>query len=274
MGLEAVATILACPRCESALTLADRVLRCRADHAFDVARQGYANLLQGPQPASADTAAMLSARAEFLARGHYDPIADAVAGRLRGRGVIVDAGAGTGFYLARCLDAHPRAVGLATDVSVAACRRAARAHPRLGAVVADTWRHLPVRAGRVDAVLAIFAPRNMVEFRRVLRPGGLVVAVTPTDEHLREAREALGLLGVEPGKQERLDRNAQTAGLEPIGATRVAYPVELDATELAAVVDMGPNAFHDHPAARHRLRVTVSVRVAWWRAPLGQQDSL
>ena len=58
------------------------VLRCNAGHAFDVARQGYVNLLGAAAPGSADTAGMVQARAEFLAAGHYRPFAEAV-GRLR-----------------------------------------------------------------------------------------------------------------------------------------------------------------------------------------------
>ena len=108
-----------CPVCGEPLSAVDGALRCPARHSFDVARQGYVNLLGRAAPANADTAAMLDARARFLASGHYDPIADAVAGAARGER-LAEVGAGTGFYLARVLDAHPEAEGLATDVSVAA----------------------------------------------------------------------------------------------------------------------------------------------------------
>src|SRR5690606_6340959 len=131
----------------------------------------------------------------FLAEGHYAPLAErlahlvtelltdpsAAAGEA-GRGVvdpvdpasgadrplIVDAGAGTGHLLARVLDrAGPHAVGLALDISKHAIKRAARAHPRIGAVVADVWRPIPIRDGRAALVMNAFAPRNGPEFARI-----------------------------------------------------------------------------------------------------------
>jgi 23S rRNA (guanine745-N1)-methyltransferase len=52
----------------------------------------------------------------------------------------VDAGAGTGYYLREVLNALEAASGVALDASRSAAQRAARAHPRVGAVVCDIWR--------------------------------------------------------------------------------------------------------------------------------------
>src|SRR5579859_1324075 len=128
---------LRCPLCRAELTLDQSSLRCPARHAFDVARQGYANLLPGgAHTGTGDTAAMVAARVDFLGAGHYAPIADALAAAVpAGTEHVVDLGAGTGSYLARVLDAVPAAHGLALDISKFALRRAAKAHPRAGAVV-------------------------------------------------------------------------------------------------------------------------------------------
>jgi len=71
---------------------------------------------------------MVAARAELLVAGHLDPVARAVAGqagtRSAGSGLVVDVGAGTGFYLAAVLDVLPAHHGLALDVAKAAVRRA------------------------------------------------------------------------------------------------------------------------------------------------------
>ncbi|MFB9840727.1 putative RNA methyltransferase, partial [Actinoallomurus acaciae] len=77
-----VVSLLRCPVCGADLTLGGRSLRCPARHAFDVARQGYAGLLTGNvRTGTADTAAMVAARAEFLDGGHYAPLAGLVAER-------------------------------------------------------------------------------------------------------------------------------------------------------------------------------------------------
>jgi 23S rRNA (guanine745-N1)-methyltransferase len=67
---------------------------------------------------------------------------------------------------------------VAVDASKYAARRAARAHPRLGAVVDDTWREVPVRSRAIALAACIFAPRNGPEIARVLAPGGELVVVT------------------------------------------------------------------------------------------------
>lgn len=78
--LDDVLPFLQCPICHNELALADAALRCRAGHSFDIARQGYVSLLPaGRSRASGDTAAMVAARRDFLAAGHYAGLAQAVA---------------------------------------------------------------------------------------------------------------------------------------------------------------------------------------------------
>lgn len=263
MSLADVVDLLVCPVCRAPLALDGASLACEARHRFDVARQGHVNLLAGPQPANADTPAMVAARLEFLSRGHYGAIADALDEAVGPAGTILDAGAGPGWYAARLLDGRPGARALALDVSAAACRRAARAHPRLGAVVADTWRPLPVRTGSVDVVTCVFAPRNADEFRRVLNSQGRLVVAAPGPDHLAEAREALGLLAVDPTKDERL-HEALAEPFAPGAVRTVRTTLRLAADELAAVVDMGPNAHHEHGPATGPMDVTLDVRVSTW----------
>lgn len=266
-GLAGTAALLACPVCHAPLELDAGRLSCREGHSFDVARQGHVNLLGRAAPANADTADMVDARERFLGRGFYDPIAAALGRRLGRQHRIVDAGGGSGFYLSRVLDAGTSSVGLLTDVSPAACRRAAKAHPRLGAVVADTWAGLPVRSSVADAVMCVFAPRNAAEFARVLRQGGLLAVVTPNPGHLASARAGLGLLGLEPDKLTKVQRTF--AGMfEPIASERITAPLDLDADALRDLVDMGPNAFHGHADITSGLSTELDVQLSLFRRPL------
>ncbi|TRY19113.1 methyltransferase domain-containing protein [Tessaracoccus rhinocerotis] len=247
------------------MAVAGSVLGCESGHGFDVARQGHVNLLGRAAPANADTPAMLAARERFLASGHYSPVSEPVADAVAGRERLLEVGAGTGHYLARALDASPRSLGLATDVSPAAARRAARAHPRMAAAVADTWAGLPLADASVDAVLCVFAPRNAAEFARVLRPGGLLVVVVPGPEHLVELRRAHDLLDVGADKLEGVTNQLRDL-LRPVARTEVRRLLRLDEEEATALVGMGPNAFHSTPARVPAGEVTLQVTIATFTA--------
>lgn len=322
---------LRCPVCGEPLAEATAgttsALRCPRRHSFDIARQGYVNLLAGRAPHVGDSAEMVAARADFLAAGHYDLISAALSeaateavGRLRtaaathprsapsalcpaspdatvsgqhrrvevsrakdttaevrvepptsGFGaypLVVDAGAGTGRYLGAVLAALPDAVGLALDVSKPALRRAARAHPRAAAALADTWQRLPLADASTAVLLNVFAPRNGPEFHRVLDPAGTLLVVTPDTAHLAELVDALGLLRVDPDKA---DRVSGSLGGHFTLASSAVHRAELTMTrpEVATLVGMGPSAWHTDPAALDTrlgalpepVRVTMAVRL-------------
>ena len=173
-----VSGLLQCPVCSSGLALGDGAVRCGAGHSFDVARQGYVNLV----PGNGDSAEMVEAREAFLGAGHFRPLTGALvaeAMNVEAAGAVVDVGAGTGHHLAYVLATPPERPGVALDTSTAALRRAARIHPRAAAVGADAWKPLPLRDGIAAIVLSVFAPRNPDELARILAPGGALLAVTP-----------------------------------------------------------------------------------------------
>jgi 23S rRNA (guanine745-N1)-methyltransferase len=248
---------LRCPHCRQRMARADGTLRCAAGHSFDIARQGYVSLLPAGASGGGDTAPMVHARNEFLAAGHFAPIAAALAGAATtpgtGPGRIVDVGAGTGYYLAAVLDRVPGAAGLALDVSKHALRRAARAHPRIGAVGCDAWRPLPVADHVADVVLNVFAPRGGAELRRILRPGGVLLVITPAPEHLAELIRPLGLLSVDERKRERLEDNLGPH-FSVEGETEHRGVMTLSRDDLAALAGMGPSAWHtDQDAINQRI---------------------
>jgi 23S rRNA (guanine745-N1)-methyltransferase len=254
---------LRCPVCGEGLVAAgNAALRCGNGHSFDLARQGYVDLSSGPVTHPGDTAEMVAARERVLAAGHLDFISEGLAEATAGypAGLFVDIGAGTGVHLKFLLEARPDALGLAVDVSKPALRRAARAHPRMGAVRADAWRGLPVADAAASVVLNVFAPRAGREFARILRPGGRLAVVTPAPDHLRE----LGLaVGVDPRKEERLfatlgpwfvredDRELRTT-------------LHLSGDEARAVAGMGPGAFHRTVPVQAGT-VTAAVHLSVWR---------
>jgi len=229
--------LLRCPVCAGQLLESDGALRCPSGHSFDIARQGYVNLV----PGAGDSAGMVEARQEFLAAGHYRRLAEELAKEataVGAPGVVLDVGAGTGHYLARVLDARPERVGLALDTSSAALRRAVRAHPRAAAAGADAWKPLPLRDEVAALILSVFAPRN-------------------------------GLLSVPDEKADRLDEQL-APNFELSGRRTVEHSMFLAREEAAQLVRMGPSAWHvDEQTVAERLAllpdpltVTASVTLS------------
>ncbi|HET8682250.1 MAG TPA: 23S rRNA methyltransferase [Micromonosporaceae bacterium] len=299
LRVEALAC-LCCPVCAAGLAPAGRALRCPAGHSFDIARQGYVSLLTGRSPHPGDSPAMVAARVRFLAAGHYRFLAGAIAaaavqhgyapppstpsaarlavdasrgtGRHLAEGLALDVGGGTGYHLAAVLDAEPALAGLVLDASKAAARRAARAHPRCAAVVCDAWSRLPLADGCAQLVLSVFAPRNGPELHRIMHAGGVLVVATPTAGHLAELVSGLDLLHVDPAKRDRVE--ASLGGwFAPLAEEVHASRLELARADVAALVGMGPSAWHLDPAELARrvaalaepVKVTASVRVTAYR---------
>lgn len=277
---------LLCPVCHSRLRSgradrseagfsdgARRLLLCEQGHHFDAAKQGYFNLLTGKGTAfEADSAAMIHARSDFLAAGHYRPLAEAVVSAAQldtaRPARILDAGAGTGYYLHALLEQNPAAEAIAMDISKFALRRAARTLPDALCLVWDIWRTLPLAAGCVDVLLNIFAPRNPQEFARVVAGGGILVSVTPLPRHLREIADLAGLLEVPAGKGRDVAEGLADSFTE-LSSTVVEYTMNLSATDIADVAAMGPAGHHharlDPATIPAQTAVTASFTVQTFR---------
>lgn len=188
---------LRCPLDAEPLALNGQCWQCPHGHSFDVARQGYTNLLpvqhkKAKQPG--DSKAMVRARQVFLQHGHYQPIAKALAQTLLPSSTplrCLDAGCGEGYYLRELARLHPGPLQLmGLDISKWAVLEAAKQCQHTTWVVASN-ANMPVASGSLDYVFCLFGFPVYEEFARVLKPGGRLVMVTPAAHHLHSLRAAL-----------------------------------------------------------------------------------
>ncbi len=182
-----------CPICGADLTKDEKHWHCPKGHSFDVARQGYVNLLPVSQKHSlhpGDTRDMVAARKEFLDGGYYLPITQTLREILHRENpqAVLDVGCGEGYYLTHALPQG--AEGWGVDISKDAVRYAAARNKHASWLVA-TGSHLPFGEESFDCVLSMFALTEAAEFSRVLRKNGLMVIVTAQRDHLLGLKEII-----------------------------------------------------------------------------------
>lgn len=187
--------MLTCPLCSAPLSPAENGVQCPAGHRFDRARQGYLNLLPVQHKnsrAPGDNQAMVEARRAFLDQGHYAPVARRLAELAIQRQPAhwLDIGCGEGYYTAQIAEALPRGNGYALDISREAIKRACRRAPQVTWLVASMAR-IPLPAGSCQLLASVFSPLDWQEARRLLSPGGGLLRVGPTRDHLMELRQRL-----------------------------------------------------------------------------------
>jgi 23S rRNA (guanine745-N1)-methyltransferase len=196
---------LLCPLDQYPLHRDGKTWRCSKNHCFDIAKQGYVNLLPVQNKKSldpGDSQLMIQARRLFLDSGAYDPLASALAdlvGDLSSQDqalAILDAGCGEGYYLnAVCtslLNSKPELTLTATglDISKWAVRATRSRNSGINGLVASN-RQIPLPNNSQDILLCTFGFPVFSEFQRVLKPGGHIVMVDPGPEHLIELRQQI-----------------------------------------------------------------------------------
>ncbi|MBT2773047.1 methyltransferase domain-containing protein [Halomonas sp. ISL-60] len=277
---------LACPLDGKPLAHSGSAWRCPEGHSFDIAKQGYVNLLPVQQKRShdpGDSKAMVAARQRFLDAGHYQPIADAVSHAVLGHAEVqslssepfscLDAGCGEGYYLRQLADAAANERSLllmGLDISkwavLAAAKQDAK-HSPLSSWVVGSNAHLPVQTGTLDSVLCMFGFPVTSEFARVLKTGGVLLQVEAGPDHLRELREII----YPTLKPERSNEVGVPEGFSSHSSERVSYSLTLKGSEeIADLLAMTPHLYRASAEGRARaaslemLAVTVDVRVVQW----------
>jgi len=269
---------LNCPLDGASLRRSGASWRCPAGHCFDVAAQGYTNLLPVQNKRSrdpGDSKEMVAARRRFLESGAYQAIAAAVAQAVladlpSGGLACLDAGCGEGYYLrqladaAECSNEQQTLALLGLDISKWAVVSAAKRDKRSNWIVGSN-ANLPVPDAALDRVLCMFGFPVYAEFARVLKAGGVLLQVDAGADHLRELREII----YPTLKAERTVTAATPDGFIPEATESVRYALDLvGQQQIADLLAMTPHLYRASAEGRAKaaaltaLTVTVDVRLS------------
>lgn len=193
-------SIYICPVCREKLDISGKSYICSNRHSFDMAKSGYVNLLLAKNGTAihGDNKLMLKARRDFLEKGYYAPLCEAVCKIILNYGkngsTILDAGCGEGYYttaVKAIFDKSDIAVDMyGIDISKDAVDMAAKRKSNVNFAVSSVF-HIPVFTESCDILLTMFAPYCGEEYRRVLKNGGIMIMAIPSENHLWELKSQI-----------------------------------------------------------------------------------
>ncbi len=184
--------MLVCPVCRKKLNKNERSFFCENKHVFDIAKEGYVNLLTGKHKAGeliGDNRDMARARREFLQSGEYDFLAEEICKHIKKSDSVVDICCGEGYYTDYFRrNTLARVYGF--DISKEMIKPAAKKYSECTFFVANI-ADIPAENSSVDAAVEICAPFNEKEFARILKKDGFLLSVVPAKLHLWGLKTAL-----------------------------------------------------------------------------------
>lgn len=248
-----------CPTCSGELTKQERTYVCANRHSFDIARQGYVNLLPVTAKHSAspgDTLEQVRSRRAFLSAGFYAPISQALnktAERFGVQGELLDVGCGEGYY-SSALARHCGLSLTGVDISKEAVRYAA-ANYKDGAWLCASAAHLPVKTESVDVLTSLFAVTMPEEFNRVLKEEGLFFQVLAAQDHL------LGLKGIiyDSLIMKEKDSVPDLPGFALLESVPIRFTFTVEGEQVMNLLSMTPHVYRIGKAGADRLRATKAL---------------
>ena len=287
-----------CPYCQSPLIVGAKTWLCdgslndkKTKHPFDVARQGYVNLLPVQNKKSkepGDSQASIDARHRFLNQGLYQPLqrliaslvdqkseqsAESVHSQLNTQ-TWLDVGCGEGYYTGAIAEAlattevtNPCLIAL--DISkpaVATTARVTKQNQQLWYQVKEdksntkttaiypmvaSASHLPLVDKSIDGISTIFSPILPEEFARVLKSEGRLIIAKPDAGHLQSMREAL-FDEVRPHDSDKFLEELAPY-FNQVATHQVTANLQLSADALADLMTMTPYSYRAKPEKREAL---------------------
>ena len=250
--------MLICPVCGEKLNREVRTVFCEKGHKFDLAKEGYVNLLRSSKSGDkiGDDKLAARCRRDFLNKGYYAPLRDALVELFQDReGSLLDICCGEGYYTS-AMGKLPGIEAYGFDISKEMVRLAAKRGDAVTFVA--NMAFIPVADESFDYCTHLFAPFNEKEFARVLKKGGRLYTVVPGKFHLWGLKQALY-----DTPYENDEKLPDTQLLQLREVRKVTAQIILENPEdIEAVFRMTPYYFHTSPADKEKLTRLQSLDTA------------
>lgn len=260
-------------------------------HPFDVAKQGYVNLLpvqQKKSKAPGDSQQSIEARKRFLNAGHYQPLKELICQKMMtllsaNNAAIhqndkainwLDIGCGEGYYTQAMAKTGMDTL-IAADISkpaVVELAKDSKMRSRLWSQYAQeqsadsaaiyplvtSAAHLPLQAQSMTGISSIFSPILPEAFAKVLRDDGYLIVAKPNAGHLAAMRSALFDDVREHDSDKFLEELAPYFQL--LETHYVDAKLSLSEAELLDLMTMTPYAYRARSNNRQKLLEEVAIK--------------
>ncbi len=254
---------LICPVCGCPLIFCGESMRCEKGHCFDIAKEGYINLLMKKYAGLYIGSDLFLSRRKVYDSGFFDPIIAECAYLIESMHEdirfpsILDIGCGEGSFLRKINKLLPDSDCIGSDISKNAVRLASKACKSATWIVSDLCA-MPIADGSVDCILNILAPANYSEFDRILKPGGSVIKVVPNRDYLKELRE---IYNIEP-LQEKGTNDLFIKNFTDTETSSIKYVFDVDKSLQYDIMSMTPLLNHKNIALRDDFnQITIDVEI-------------
>ncbi len=258
-----------CPLCEEPLLphTSGKEYFCENNHHFDLAKEGYLNLLPVQEKRSkdpGDNRQMIHARNSFLEAGFYSPLARALVEIVDSlkesdqKMKLLDLGCGEGYYSRQieklCQNSNQLELhGL--DIAKNAIKIAAKKQANARFIVASSNKP-PYADHYFDLVFRIYAPSNDQQLKRIIKTDGALLIVTPGPRHLWQLREFI----YEKVNEHSLELELPN-GFELVNSQRISYKIISDQDERMTLLQMTPFAWRADEDCQKRIHESVELEI-------------
>lgn len=228
--ISVIIMLFICPVCKEKLHKCEKSYKCENNHCFDIAKQGYINLLTGSKGGNhGDNKLMTLARRDFLNKGYYEEFLNGIVNTVKEfsneNDIVLDCGCGEGYYTSEIANRIQNIKVYGFDISKDEISYAAKRNKNIEYAVASSFS-IPVEDKSVDILLEIFSPHSEKEFSRILKPNGYMIMAIPLENHLYSLKSAIY---DEPYKNEVADFNIE--GYELVKNTEIKYVADIKTNE-------------------------------------------